>query len=404
MVVGAGASLAPASTGTIQATNIASTVAVTSPITVTGSGTTGSPYTIACPTCGTSSGGTNVSLNSGSAETNLPITGYMPQVCSDTSASGTAQVCTVANTFTPQAGNCVVYKTTTANSGAGLTVNVNSLGAKSVAVAGSSGWTTTLTASLSIPANKPMNLCYDGTNWDASGTGYLPSAAATATPTISQYAFAAETGSVASVTTNSITTVAGHTLFAVCAAGASASVTTIPVTDSQSNTWTHIKFQGASGSFPSVDVWWLASVVNAGATTFTCTPNITVSAQSAIVLDYASFTSPSIFSSAGATGTTFSFPSISTVSTSGRSLAIWCARATLATSFPRPHTIAGTWSAMQGVSGATLSNTASDMGCEAAFIPVTQSSEQAFMYFTAQGTPNTTVSETFTGVTWSISY
>lgn len=172
MLVGAGASLEPTSTGTVQANNISGTVAVTSPITIAGSGTTASPYTIACPTCGTGSGGTSVSQNSGSAETNLPITGYMPQLCADSSGSGTAQSCSTANTFTPQTGNCVVYSTTTANSGTGLTVNVNSLGAKSVAAAGSSGWSTTLVASLSVPAAKPMHLCYDGTHWNASGTGY----------------------------------------------------------------------------------------------------------------------------------------------------------------------------------------------------------------------------------------
>ena len=170
MLVGSGASLGPTGTGTIQATNIASTVAVSSPITVTGSGTVGSPYTIACPTCGTSSGGTNVSQNSGSAETNLPITGFMPQFCSDTSGSGTAQSCTVANTFVPQTGNTIVYSTTTTNSGTGLTINVNSLGAKSVAIPGSSGWTTTLTANI-IPANKPLILSYDGTNWNVQQTG-----------------------------------------------------------------------------------------------------------------------------------------------------------------------------------------------------------------------------------------
>ncbi len=140
----------------------------TSPIVVTG-------QAISCPTCGTSSGGTNVSLNSGSTVANLGINGFMPQACADTSGSGTAQSCTTGASFTPQADNCIVYTTTTANSGTGLTVNINSLGAESVAIAGASGWTTTLVASSSIPANKPMHLCYDGTNWDASGTGYAAS-------------------------------------------------------------------------------------------------------------------------------------------------------------------------------------------------------------------------------------
>ncbi len=114
--------------------------------------------------------GTSISQNSGSAETNLPITGFMPQFCSDTSGSGTAQSCTVANTFVPQTGNTIVYSTTTTNSGTGLTINVNSLGAKSVAIPGSSGWTTTLTANI-IPANKPLILSYDGTNWNMQQTG-----------------------------------------------------------------------------------------------------------------------------------------------------------------------------------------------------------------------------------------
>lgn len=126
--------------------------------------------------CGSGGGGgTNVKLNSGSTLTVLGITGNIPETCSDTSGSGTAQSCSTADTFTPQSGNCVPYTTTTANSGTGLTVNINSLGARSVAVAGSSGWTTTLVANNSIPANKPMSLCYDGTNWNASGTGYVPS-------------------------------------------------------------------------------------------------------------------------------------------------------------------------------------------------------------------------------------
>jgi hypothetical protein len=169
MVVGSGASLAPTGTGTIQATNISGTVTASSPIAITGAGTTASPYNVACPTCGTGTGGTSVSQNSGSAETNLPITGFMPQVCSDTSASTSAKVCSTANTFIPQASNCIVFTTTTSN-GTALTLNVNSLGAKSVAIPGSSGFTTTLTANV-IPANKPQLMCYDGTNWNDQQTG-----------------------------------------------------------------------------------------------------------------------------------------------------------------------------------------------------------------------------------------
>lgn len=103
--------------------------------------------------------------------------------CSDTSGSGTAQSCSTVMSMTPAAGSCVTYLTTTANSGTALTVNINSLGAKSVAIPSSSGWTTTLVAGSSIPANKPMLLCYDGTVWDASGTGFASTGGAAA-PTV----------------------------------------------------------------------------------------------------------------------------------------------------------------------------------------------------------------------------
>ena len=60
MVVGSGASLAPAGTGTIQATNIASTITAGSNVTITGSGTTASPYSIASSGGGGGGGYTNV--------------------------------------------------------------------------------------------------------------------------------------------------------------------------------------------------------------------------------------------------------------------------------------------------------------------------------------------------------
>lgn len=142
-------------------------ISATSPITATNSA---GIWTIACPTCGSSTGGTNVSLNSGSSLGSLGISSFMPTPCSDTSGSGTAQSCTTSPSFTPQTNNCLLYTTTTANSGTGLTINVNALGAKSIAIPGSSGWTTTLTAGV-IPANKPVPVCYDGTNWNVMQTG-----------------------------------------------------------------------------------------------------------------------------------------------------------------------------------------------------------------------------------------
>lgn len=92
-------------------------------------------------------------------------------LCADTSASGTAQVCNTVGVIVPVAGTCVTYTTTTSNSGAGLTLNVNSLGAKSVAK-----WqgTTTLAAG-DVPANSPQLACYSGTVWNLSNIGNAPS-------------------------------------------------------------------------------------------------------------------------------------------------------------------------------------------------------------------------------------
>jgi hypothetical protein len=149
--------------------NLGTWVAGTSPIVVTQNS---NGIDVSCPTCGSGSGGTNTSINSGSTISNLALTGYMPQTCSDTSGSGTAQSCSSAVSFTPQSGNCFVYTTTTANSSTGLTVNVNSVGAKSVAIPGTTGWTTTLLAGM-IPANKPLQLCYDGTNYNLQGNGTI---------------------------------------------------------------------------------------------------------------------------------------------------------------------------------------------------------------------------------------
>lgn len=116
--------------------------------------------------------GTNATVTSAGAiasQSTVSAVGFNP--CPDTSGSGSAQTCNTPTTFTPTAQQTVItYTTTTANTGASLTVNVNGLGAKSVAIAGASGWTTTLTAGI-IPANEPLLLAYDGTNWDVQQTG-----------------------------------------------------------------------------------------------------------------------------------------------------------------------------------------------------------------------------------------
>lgn len=93
-----------------------------------------------------------------------------PLDCDDTSGSGTAQVCNTSPTFTPVAGDCMLYETTTSNTGTGLTINWNSLGAKSVAK-----WQTTTTlAANDIRANTEVLACYDGTNIEIATIGNVP--------------------------------------------------------------------------------------------------------------------------------------------------------------------------------------------------------------------------------------
>lgn len=102
-----------------------------------------------------------------------------PVLCADVSGSGTAQACTTTPSFTPAANDCVVYTTTTANTGAALSLNVNGLGAKSVAK-----WlgTTTL-ATNDVLAGQAQFACYNGTVWNLSTIGNAPTGTGTVTHT-----------------------------------------------------------------------------------------------------------------------------------------------------------------------------------------------------------------------------
>lgn len=116
-------------------------------------------------------------------------------LCADSSGSGTAQSCTTSPSFTPAAGDTIVYTTTTANTGTGLTINVNSAGAKSVAK-----WqgSTTLAAN-DMLAGKQVQLTYDGTNWEMGTIGNAPSGGSLPSSTNGQtYYSAAGTGAATS--------------------------------------------------------------------------------------------------------------------------------------------------------------------------------------------------------------
>jgi hypothetical protein len=121
-------------------------------------------------TSGTQTTGYPTAFSSSTAITN--VTGHglaLPVDCADTSGSATAQVCNTTGTFTPAPGDCIVYTTTTANTGA-LTLNVNSLGAKPV-----HKYLGGALASGDMPANVQEHVCYDGTAWDVPTVGNAPS-------------------------------------------------------------------------------------------------------------------------------------------------------------------------------------------------------------------------------------
>jgi hypothetical protein len=84
--------------------------------------------------------------------------------CPTTSASGTAEVCNTSPTFTPQAGDSVIFQADIANTGA-FTLNVNSLGAKAVKKNG----TAALVANDILASPFQALLTYDGTNWEMQG-------------------------------------------------------------------------------------------------------------------------------------------------------------------------------------------------------------------------------------------
>jgi hypothetical protein len=94
-----------------------------------------------------------------------------PLLCSDSSGSGTAQTCNTSPKFdtsgsamTAVAGDMIIYKTTTTNTGA-LTIAVNGGTAANV-IKPSSG------ASLSagdLPSGRYFPLVFDGTAWEMVG-------------------------------------------------------------------------------------------------------------------------------------------------------------------------------------------------------------------------------------------
>ena len=120
----------------------------------------------------------------------------IPFFCQDLSGSGTAQSCNTSPTFVPVDGDCIIYVASQPNSGASLTVNVNSLGVKSV-----QKWLTTTTlAAGDMQGNAPQFMCYNGAVWNVFTIGNPPVGSGT---------FNALSGDATSTATGGATTVKG---------------------------------------------------------------------------------------------------------------------------------------------------------------------------------------------------
>jgi hypothetical protein len=203
-----------------------------------------------------------------------------PLNCADTSGFGTTQACTTVPSFTPTANDCIIYTTTTANTGTGLTLNVNGLGAKSVAK-----WqgTTTLAAN-DVLANKQELACYDGTNWELSTIGNPPAVSGLPTlPTapngVPQILTSTPSGGVGGAAAFGLSGIAGRTV--------SGSSDTVAATDRA--TWIAVNYASAvaeslpsAASFGSNFVFGIKNT-NTGAVTITPTTS-TIDGNSTLVV------------------------------------------------------------------------------------------------------------------------
>jgi hypothetical protein len=88
-----------------------------------------------------------------------------PAVCAGTANSGFAEVCSTSPSFTPAAGDRMVFKNGSVAVAGTFTINVNSMGVKTVKKQG--GWSDLVAND--ILASQYVELIYDGTNWEMQG-------------------------------------------------------------------------------------------------------------------------------------------------------------------------------------------------------------------------------------------
>ena len=121
----------------------------------------GSAVPVSAPVLGTNGNAQPISANANQVES--------PMDCADASGSATAQSCTTTPSFTAGANDCIIYTTTTANTG-NLTLSVNGSVAAHVRK-----WLGAATlAAGDMPANQQVLTCYDGTYWEVMTIGNAP--------------------------------------------------------------------------------------------------------------------------------------------------------------------------------------------------------------------------------------
>lgn len=254
-----------------------------------------------------------------------------PLQCNDTTTSGTTQTCTTAPSFTPAAKDCVVYNTTTTNTGA-LTLNVNSSSAAPV-----KKWLGTALVAGDVVANKPQLACYDGTNWLLSTIGNAPgtgSGNVTAAGTLTSHGVVLGAGTTAvsvtaagttgqlltgvtgadptwqaatssgpvfqavlcsanaltcATTANTVGLIAGTDVFVLCGYNTtSGGIGTPSISDTATLTWTNIStasFVNYSGSNSLAELaYWATTGASSGADTFTCATTGTGAASAGITV------------------------------------------------------------------------------------------------------------------------
>lgn len=89
--------------------------------------------------------------------------------CPESSSSTTAKVCVTPTTFTPSAGQYIIYTSTT-STGSAVTLAVN--GASAAPIKKGLGGVAVTTGD--IPANQATLMMWDGTNWEALATFGIP--------------------------------------------------------------------------------------------------------------------------------------------------------------------------------------------------------------------------------------